>query len=155
MMVRFIEIAVVILLGAGALVFFLFPLFSRKRRKSSVDVDRAEDRYTDATNRVDAVVRSEEARRLEEQAERLAAEPWRMRPPYVGSSLKDVCEHLELLNRGSPPNTSNQRVCELCGRTFAPPEKVGDRIVSNDGGPIVWIDDNGIDRGADGARRKA
>ena len=43
--------------------------------------------------------------------------------PYRQNAVPASCEHPQLLNRGAPPNTSNQRVCADCGRTFSPPKE--------------------------------
>jgi hypothetical protein len=44
-----------------------------------------------------------------------------------------LCAHRTLVNRGSPPNTSNQRICEACGKKFGPPVVVGGICEADDG----------------------
>lgn len=59
------------------------------------------------------------------------------REPHTYPNDKKVCPHDKMLNRGCPPNLSNQRVCDGCGTTFNPPAKVGGTIYSNESFDII------------------
>lgn len=62
----------------------------------------------------------------------------------IDRSLEEklACKHTVLLNRGCPPNTSNQRVCKYCQRTFNPPQyEGGGMLESNDSLPKIWVPD--------------
>lgn len=67
--------------------------------------------------------------------------PKRPMSVYRENAWSSPCEHRRLLNRGAPPNTSNQRVCADCKRTFDPPTHLGGPVTSNDAGPRVTIED--------------
>jgi hypothetical protein len=62
----------------------------------------------------------------------------------IDRSLEEklACKHTILLNRGCPPNTSNQRVCKYCQRTFnSPQHEGGGMLESNDSLPKIWVPD--------------